>query len=171
MTNIWTQHLEKTDVQERDKDVTFTRMLHSLVKTDSAVHNSAEQLIIMDNNSSDNLSYTIEQEPDSRDNDQRLLLNDEGVSIDYSVETEIIAWEAKSQKGHELGIESLDKDHVRLLMTEGGRLFLKYDVAGENPFEMTVNSEDEAMQIIEEDNQTTEQLYPDNRNLNGLKYY
>jgi hypothetical protein len=54
-------------------------------------------------------------------------------------------------------------------MAEDGRLFLRYDVAGEIPFEMAVKSEDEAMDIIEEDNSTTEQLYPDKPELKWIK--
>lgn len=95
--------------------------------------------------------------------------DNEIIKASYVAETELNVWAAKSQKGHEIGLESLSQDHVRLLMAEDGRLFLRYDVAGESPFEITVKSENEAMQIIEEDNATTEQLYPQNPELKWIK--
>ena len=76
---------------------------------------------------------------------------------------------AQSHKGYELGIDSLKQDSVQLIMNEDGRLSLRYDVAGETPFEMTVRSEDEAMDIIGEDNATTEQLYPNTPKLKWIK--
>jgi len=41
-----------------------------------------------------------------------------------------------------------------------GHLLMKYYVTGEDDFEMQIQSEEEALSIIAEDNTTTSQLYP-----------
>lgn len=171
MKNIWTQHLERSSPEDRDKDTTFTRMLHSLVRTGTNTDDFAGTTMILSDISSGDLSYSFE---DKKNTDQeihngQIFQNNDGIDTSYAAETEIASWAAESQKGHELGIQSFGKDHVKLLLTESGRLVLRYEVAGESSFEMNVNSEDEACEIIEEDNATTEQLYPDNPQLKWIK--
>jgi hypothetical protein len=145
MKNIWTQHIERSDTDGRDRETTFSQRFHSLVRTENDDYLQADS---MDTSGSRN-------SPDNM-----------GVN---KTETEVCIWTAESHKGYELGIDSLKQDSVRLIMTGGGRCFLRYDVAGESPFEMAVRSEDEAIEIIEEDNATTEQLYPDNPELKWIK--
>jgi hypothetical protein len=169
MKNIWTQHLERSNTEDRNKETTFTKMLHSLVKT-ATDDSEGTRLFISGDITSDDLSYSVEEKLNvDSTNEDRMLLNNEYINAPYAAETEITVWAAKSQKGHELGINSFDNDHVRLMMAESGQLILRYDVAGESPFEMNVKSEEEAMQIIDEDNTTTEQLYPDNSELKWMK--
>ena len=146
MKNIWTQHLERSSNDDRNRENTFSQMLHSLVRTEN------EEYLHQDN---DINNYGSK--------------NENGNSAPDMAETAICTWTAESHKGHELGIDSLKNDSVRLIMAEDGRLVLRYDVAGETPFEMAVKSENEAMEIIEEDNATTEQLYPDNSDLKWNK--
>lgn len=145
MKNIWTQHLERSNNNDRDQENTFSHMLHSLVRTENE----------------DYLQTSGAETQDSRDETKEPAFS--------PADTEIGTWMAESHKGYELGMDSLEKDSVRLIMAEDGRLFLRYDVAGEIPFEMAVKSEDEAMDIIEEDNSTTEQLYPDKPELKWIK--
>jgi hypothetical protein len=146
MKNIWTQHLERSNSDDQISENTFSQMLHSLVKTENNDY-------LQENNNIDDFD----------------IIDEIKVSESNKEETEVCTWTAESHKGYELGIESLEKDSVRLIMTAKGSLFLRYDVAGESPFEMAVKSEDEAMKIIEEDNATTEQLYPDNYELKWIK--
>ncbi|WP_406671217.1 hypothetical protein V7O67_05895 [Methanolobus sp. ZRKC4] len=172
MKNIWTQHLERSNTEDSDKGTRFTKMLHSLVRTGVNTDDSvATKLFFSGNITSNDLSYSIVDDMDITPvkEDKINGLNNGLIKASYVAETELNVWAAKSQKGHEIGLESLSHDHVRLLMAEDGRLFLRYDVAGETPFEMTVKSENEAMQIIEEDNATTEQLYPENPELQWHK--
>nr|WP_321496169.1 hypothetical protein [uncultured Methanolobus sp.] len=153
MKNIWTQHLERSSNDDRNRENTFSQMLHSLVRTENEeyLHQDSD----INNHASKNGNYGSK--------------NENGNSALSMAETAICTWTAESHKGHELGIDSLKKDSVRLIMTEDGRLVLRYDVAGETPFEMSVKSENEAMEIIQEDNATTEQLYPDNLDLKWNK--
>ena len=172
MKNIWTQHLERSNTKDSDKGITFTRMLHSLVRTGINTDDTASTTLFVSRDiTSNDSSYPVENCRDiaSVKEDEKTVLNTGGIKASYVAETEIIVWTAKSQRGHELGLDSLSTDHVRLLMAEDGRFFLRYDVAGESPFEMTVKSENEAMQIIDEDNMTTEQLYPENPELKWIK--
>ncbi|MDK2825849.1 MAG: hypothetical protein PWQ63_1124 [Methanolobus sp.] len=145
MKNIWTQHLERSNNDDRNRENTFSQMLHSLVK----------------NENEDYLQVASTETPDSGNRTYKLALS--------KTETEIKTWVAESHKGYELGMDSLKKDSVRLILSEDGRLILRYDVAGETPFEMAVKSEEEAQNIIDEDNETTEQLYPDNPELKWIK--
>ncbi|WMW24477.1 hypothetical protein RE474_10320 [Methanolobus sediminis] len=145
MKNIWTQHLERSRNDDRNRENTFSRMLYSLVRTENEDYFQTART-----ETSGSGNKTDKNTPDK-------------------AETEIRTWVAESHKGYELGIDSLIKDSVRLIMIEDGRLFLRYDVAGETPFEMAVKSEDEAQYIIEEDNATTEQLYPDKPELKWIK--
>lgn len=173
MKNIWTQHLERSSPEERDKETTFTRMLHSLVKAEAEDSGSVEStLLLSENMISEEPSYSYEENGNvdtDIQNEQPVLLGNEGIDASFASETVVTSWAAESQKNHELGSQFFEKDYVKLLMTEGGRLFLRYEVAGENPFEMKVDSEDEATEIIDEDNSTTEQLYPDNPELKWIK--
>ncbi|WMW22348.1 hypothetical protein RE476_00585 [Methanolobus mangrovi] len=171
MKNIWTQHLERSGTKDSDKGIAFTEMLHSLVRTGINTDNPASTTFFLSGNiTSNDLSYSLKEGKNiaSVKKDRKPVLSG-GIKTSYPAETEIVVWTAKSQKGYELGLESLSKDYVRLLMAEDGHFFLRYDVAGESPFEMTVKSENEAMQIIEEDNLTTEQLYPENPELKWIK--
>ncbi len=172
MTNIWTQHLERSNTEDSDKGTRFTKMLHSLVRTGANTDDSvSSKLLFSRNTTSNDLSYSIVDDVDINpvEEDKITGLNNGVIKASYVAETELNVWTAKSQKGHEIGLESLKQDHVRLLMAEEGRLFLRYEVRGESPFEMTVKSESEAIQIIEEDNATTEQLYPQNPELKWIK--
>lgn len=172
MKNIWTQHLERSNTDDRDRDTTFTRMLHSLVKSGADEdYSTGATLFLSGDMSSGEMSYSLENNvtADSDKEENRTVLDNDGVDASYNAETEVAVWTAKSQRGHELGLETCNKDSVRLIMTESGRLFLRYDVAGEETFEMSVRSEEEASQIIEEDNATTGQLYPDNPELKWIK--
>lgn len=147
-------------------------MLHSLVRTGTETDNSMIPTLFLSGDiASGDLSCSIEDDKDivSVIEDNKAMLSNGGINASYVAETEHIVWTAKSQKGHELGFDSLIPDYVRLLMTEDGRLVLRYDVAGESTFEMPVQSENEAIQIIWEDNKTTEQLYPDNPELKWIK--
>ncbi len=169
MKNIWTQHLERSNREDQNRRTEFTRMLHSLVKMDNNSENTdGTTLMLSGSSSSTDLSFSVENNMNiqTEEMDQSNETKSEAIS---ATETELGIWTAKSQKGHELGLESLDKDYVKLLMTKNGKLFLRYDVVGESPFEMTVRSEEEALQIIKEDNETTEQLYPDNPELKWIK--
>lgn len=172
MKNIWTQHLERSNIEDSDKGTRFTKMLHSLARTNTTSDDSrATKLFFSENSASSDPSYSIRHDMDITPvkEDKINGLNNGVTKTSYVAETELNVWAAKSQKGHEIGLKSLSQDHVRLLMAEDGRLFLRYDVAGESSFEMTVKSENEAMQIIEEDNATTEQLYPQNPELKWIK--
>jgi hypothetical protein len=145
MKNIWTQHLERSDNDDRNGESTFSQMLHSLVRIENGSY----------------LQATSTDTPGIGNITDETAL--------YKAETEIQIWEADSHKGYELGIDSLKKDSVKLIMAEDGQLILRYNVAGETPFEMAVKSEDDALNIIAEDNATTEQLYPANPELKWIK--
>lgn len=75
--------------------------------------------------------------------------------------TELCRWTAKSQPGYETGIGAPGEDHVQLLASESGQLILRYNVTGEEIFEIEVGSLEEAENVIHEDNMTTACLYPD----------
>lgn len=170
MKNIWTQHLERS-ADDRE-NTTFTKMLRSLVKNGvDTDKNAGTTLFLSGDVSLGEMSYSVKNTVSDKlvKEEEMTILNEEGVDVSYAAETDITVWTARSQKGHELGLETCNEDSVRLLMSEGGRLFLRYDVAGESPFEMNVSSEDEAEQMIEEDNATTEQLYPFNPELKWIK--
>ncbi len=168
MKNIWTQHLEKSNDDYQDKGDEFTQMLHYLVRTGNDTDAiEGETLIISGNSDFTEISFTDEDE-----NDVATVTEDtknKGKADANDPEIEIFVWKAESQKGYELGNKSLGKDYVKLLMAENGRLFLRYDVVGENSFEMNVGSEYEALEIIQEDNLTTGQLYPGNPELKWIK--
>ncbi|MBP1908894.1 hypothetical protein [Methanolobus bombayensis] len=146
MKNIWTYHLEKSNANDNDGDSTFSQMLHSFVRTgnDEKMHTGISMGISQKNKNTGNIDVN-------------------------KAETQLCTWMAESHEAYELGIDSSKRDSVRLIMAEDGGLSLRYDVAGETPFEMSVRSEEEAMDIIEEDNATTEQLYPDNPELKWIK--
>ncbi|WP_340818903.1 hypothetical protein [Methanolobus sp. WCC4] len=172
MKNIWTQHLERSADNDRSRNTTFPGMLHSLVKNSvEADATAGTTLFLPDDVSCKEIPYPVRDNAgnEALTEETTPVLNDDGVDVSYAAETELAVWTAKSQKGYELGLTSCDEDSVKLLMSEGGRLFLRYDVAGESPFEMNVRSEEEAEQIIEEDNSTTEQLYPSEPELKWIK--
>ncbi len=75
--------------------------------------------------------------------------------------TELCRWTAKSQSEYETGVDAPEEDHVQLLASEDGQLTLRYNVTGEEVFEIEVGSLEEAEDVIYEDNMTTARLYPD----------
>jgi hypothetical protein len=147
-------------------------MLHSLARTDmNEYSHDTTTLVLSENGNSGSFSGVIEKKHDvfAIDYDIKITHRKQEDNTSPLEETELIVWEAKSQKAHELCLESLSKDYVRLFMAKDGKLSLRYDVAGEGPFEINVRSRDEAAKIIDEDNMTTEQLYPDNPELKWIK--
>ncbi|MFP4654446.1 MAG: hypothetical protein ACLFMM_02020 [Methanohalobium sp.] len=78
-------------------------------------------------------------------------------------------WSSKSHLGHELQVDTYPDDVVRLIKTNDGSLCLRYSIVSEEVDDIIVNSVEEAESIIEEDNITTEEIYPDNPELKWIK--
>lgn len=85
---------------------------------------------------------------------------------DYTGEgVELMQWTSKSHKGHDLRLNTYPDDVVRLIELTNGKLFLQYSISGDNTENVPVDSVKEAEAIIEEDNDTTEELYPNTPDL------
>lgn len=54
------------------------------------------------------------------------------------------------------------KENVTLFWSHEYTLFLEYNLFGEDNFTLEVSSVEEAFELIEQDNETTEKLYPEN---------
>ncbi|WP_406656700.1 hypothetical protein V7O62_12680 [Methanolobus sp. ZRKC2] len=172
MKNIWIQHLEKQASEESTQDSSFVKMLHSLARLDDEY----EMKSVIKSPGGNNRQYslkTIQEELafDDPVHEDIGTLN-EAASVECKateMTTEICRWTAKSQRGYEMGIDSFEDDHVRLLQLQNGQLMLMYNVAGEDDFEVEVSSAEEADELIIEDNLTTSELYPENPELQWHK--
>ncbi|MDW7731909.1 MAG: hypothetical protein SCH66_05715 [Methanolobus sp.] len=173
MKNIWIQHLEKQRSRDIAQSSSFVEMLHSLAKLDDEYEVKAIGTKSLAEKDRQYSLKSIQEElafDSPNDNDIETVI--EAASVDYEVEDvtmEICRWTAKSQQGYETGINSYEDDYVRLLQLQNGQLVLRYNVAGEDTFEMEVGSTEEAESLILEDNLTTSELYPDNPELQWSK--
>jgi hypothetical protein len=143
MSNIWTKFIHKKNTDDKNKDNSFLDELERFIEN-STYHN------------------------------QNFKKKDENYSEDrYSQEPnkdiEIIKWSSKSHYGHELQDETYPDDAVRLVKTTDGCLYLKYSIVPEEVDDVPVESVEEAVSIIEEDNNTTEEVYPGNPELKWTK--
>ncbi|MHC1575756.1 MAG: hypothetical protein ACXQTE_00230 [Methanosarcinaceae archaeon] len=71
-------------------------------------------------------------------------------------------WECKSHGDDEIELDNDLRDVVSLIEFNDGTLVLKYELYVDEDITIPVDSIEEAMSIIEEDNATTEELYPGN---------
>jgi hypothetical protein len=163
MENIWTQHLKKSEANGHGRHASFTMMLHSLVKEKSI----PEQAKMSEEH------FTHEISPAKNDDveiSQLVTTQNLEVQSDFATKiNEVARWTAKSQRGYELETDEFEVDYVQLLKYPDGQLILKYNVTGDDIFEMKVASEEEAVDMITEDNATTSQLYPNNPELQWHK--
>ncbi|MBN2110999.1 MAG: hypothetical protein JW705_07955 [Methanosarcinaceae archaeon] len=173
MKNIWIQHLEKHDSEENLQDPSFVEMLHSLVRMENE---DDVRTVVSKSAACKNTQYGLKDGREYPEFNAPLkedtIKGKEDASDDCKVMgagTEICMWTAKSQQGYEMGMDSYDDDHVRLVRSQNGKLVLMYNVAGEDNFEIGVNSTEEADRLILEDNMTTLELYPDNPELQWSK--
>jgi|GEM_PF-1815004 len=169
MKNIWVRHLEKKKFRNNTEGSSFVEMLHSLAKLDDgsesgvSEYSDAKTRKYSLEDIREELAYDIQAEEEPAIEDEVIPDNNQNQL------TEICRWTAKSQRGYETGIDTYDDDYVRLLQLQNGQLVLRYNVAGEDTFEMEVGSIEEADNLIMEDNMTTSELYPENPELQWSK--
>lgn len=153
MNNIWTQHLKRPASHCHKRHASFTRMLHTLVKE----KNTSDKLSSNENVHSDRSDSIMSTNADT---DYFCTSSVQEIMPNSSEPIELSRWTAKSQRGYEMNSNEYDDDYVQLLKYPDGHLSMKYYVTGEDDFEMEIQSEEEALNIIAEDNTTTSQLYP-----------
>ncbi|KXS42609.1 MAG: hypothetical protein AWU59_1548 [Methanolobus sp. T82-4] len=171
MKNKWIQHLEKKKSRNNTEGSSFVEMLHSLAKLDdgsesesgASGYSGAKTRKYSLEDIQQELACDIRTEKDPAIEDEVIPDNNQ------SQLTEICRWTARSQRAYETGIDTYEDDYVRLLQLHNGQLVLRYNVAGEDTFEMDVGSIEEADSLIMEDNMTTSELYPGNPELQWSK--
>jgi len=166
MKNLWTQHLKKAVPLKGERGASFVNTLHSLARDGGKGMSGHCHRIDGSQRSKSKASYTDDlsitalascsQSPSDR-------------ALSENACTELCRWTAKSQSGHERGVDAPEEDHVQLLTSESGQLTLRYNVTGEEVFEIEVGSLEEAENVIYEDNMTTARLYPDISDLQWSK--
>ncbi|MDN5310804.1 MAG: hypothetical protein PWP14_2198 [Methanolobus sp.] len=176
MTNLWIRHLEKTAPEEQERGASFVKMLHSLAREDGSEkgHLTLKRRKLQGRNSrtsglrkqqfepactEEQPLETITADPASVRGDQPPADQCTGMPDGC---TELCIWTARSQQGCGTVTDVSQEDHVQLLMLGSGELMLRYNVTGEDVFETTVTSPEEAESLIREDNMTTSRLYPEN---------
>ncbi|TGC10715.1 hypothetical protein [Methanolobus halotolerans] len=173
MKNIWIQHLEKQRSRDSTRGSSFVEMLHSLARLDDGCevksvkpkHSGNKNRQYSLKKIREELAFDSLAESDTENTEERIPA---GCKAEEMI-TEICRWTAKSQMGYETGIDSYEDDYVRLLRLQNGQLVLRYNVAGEDTFEIEVGSTEEADNLISEDNMTTSELYPANPELQWNK--
>lgn len=171
MTNIWIRHLEKTAPEEQGRGASFVKMLHSLTRSSGTGkkklgvkgHPQGRKGAASGVSVSLSAAYAEEQPHTTETN---VPAHESQLPAWCAGEqgrcTELCKWTARSQHGYETGTDIPEEDYVQLLRLESGDLMLRYNVTGEDVFETTVTSPEEAESLILEDNMTTSRLYPEN---------
>lgn len=80
----------------------------------------------------------------------------------------VMSWHCRSHRGFEQDLFDQPDDTVHLIKKSDGMLILRYLISGDNEScqeDIEVSSLSEAEQLIEEDNETTMKLYPENPEL------
>lgn len=162
MENIWTQHLKRPEAHGRSRHASFTRMLHTLAKENKTSDKLSSNKNVHSDRSEPIMSNNV-------DTDYFCTTNIQEVIPNSSEPIELSRWTAKSQRGYELNSNEYDDDYVQILKYPDGHLSMKYHVTGEDDFEMKIQSEEESLSIIAEDNTTTSQLYPGRHELQWSK--
>lgn len=147
MSNIWTKFIHKKDTDDKNKDNSFLDELERFIG----------------NSTNHNHNFKKEDKFSELEKDENY--SEDGYSQESNKDIEIIKWSSKSHYGHELQDETYPDDVVRLVKTPDDCLYLKYSIVSEEVDDVPVESVEEAVSIIEEDNNTTEEVYPDNPEL------
>jgi hypothetical protein len=142
MKNQWIQHLERASPEKRERGTSFVKMLHVLARDGGKRKGSHFHM---------KCSSQLSRSKVSEKNKQHTPAC-----------AELCRWTAESQLGYDTGIDSPGDDFVQLLKSGNGQMMLKYNVTGEEVFEIDVGSVEEAEKVISEDNMTTSILYPGN---------
>jgi hypothetical protein len=175
MKNQWIQHLERASPEKRERETSFVKMLHFLARDGMKGKDNHFQMKCRSQLSRSKVSEKKEQHipacaEDHAENpiitstatlSASLSSVDQPLSED-NVCTELCRWTAESQLGSETGIAASGEDFVQLLSSVNGQLLLRYNVTGEEVFEIGVDCVEEAEKVISEDNMTTSMLYPGN---------
>ncbi len=178
MKNQWTRHLKKVDPTERAHKTSFISMLYALAKEGEK---NKEQLLPGVHKDSANteertgsdMLLPVKNLPTrtitSKTNSSKALTEKrnsvkEMNGVDY---VELCRWTAGSQVNEDEVTH--ERDHVVLLGSNNDQFVLRYHVAGEETFDVEVDSPDEAEWMIQEDNLTTAQLFPDEPNMQWVK--
>jgi hypothetical protein len=158
MKNLWTQHLKKAVPLKGERGTSFVNTLHSLAGDGGKGMSGHCHRIDGSQRSKSKVSYTDDGSITARTSCSQSPVDR---ALSRNACTELCRWTAKSQSGHEMGVDAPEEDHVQLLTSESGQLTLRYNVTGEDVFEIEVGSLEEAENVIYEDNMTTARLYPD----------
>ncbi len=162
MRNIWTHHLKRINKETNENEPTFTQKLHFFIKNNNSSYYGIKSEVSLSKNTKVNFANDTFQNVEINSS---APLKQESTLEHGTKEFLMLLWTAKSHREHELGLETNNQDSVKLIETISGGLVLRYDVAGEEIFEIGVCSRNEAIRIIEDDNLITEKLYPDNPEL------
>lgn len=178
MKNQWTRHLKKVNPIERAHKTSFISMLYALAKEGEkkqeqllpGVHKESantgewtgsDMLLLVKNLPTRTITSKTKSAntlAEKRNSVQEIN------GVEY---VELCRWTAGSQvMENEVPHE---RDHVVLIGSNNGQFVLRYHVAGEEAFEVEVDSPEEAEWMIQEDNLTTEQLFPDEPNMQWVK--
>ncbi|AFV24792.1 hypothetical protein Mpsy_2589 [Methanolobus psychrophilus R15] len=175
MKNQWIQHLERTSPEKRERGTSFVKMLHVLARDggkgkDSHFHMKCRSQLSRSKVSEKNKQQTPACAEDHAEHptitstatlSASLSAVDQPLNED-NVCAELCRWTAESQLASETGIAAPGDDFVQLLRSGSGQMMLRYNVTGEEVFEIDVHSVEEAEKVISEDNMTTSMLYPGN---------
>ncbi|MDP2217265.1 MAG: hypothetical protein Q8J68_08270 [Methanolobus sp.] len=175
MKNQWIQHLERASPEKRERGTSFVKMLHVLSRDGGKGKDSHFHMKCRSQLSRSKVSEKKEQHIPAcaEDHAEHPIITSTATlsaslsSVDQplnedNVCAELCRWTAKSQLGYETGIDSPGNDFVQLLKPGNGQIMLRYNVTGEEVFEIGVGSVEEAEKVISEDNMTTSMLYPGN---------
>jgi hypothetical protein len=173
MKNHWIQHLERASPENKGRGTSFVKMLHVLTRDGGKGKDSHFQMKCssqlsrskVSENKGQHIPACAEDHTEHPTITSTATLSASLSSIDQplnegNVCTELCRWTAESQLGYETGIKSPGDDFVQLLRSGNGQMMLRYNVTGEEVFEISVDSVEEAEKLISEDNMTTLMLYP-----------
>ena len=145
MDNIWTQFIVKKSSQDDSDDKSFVEQLKKFNRYDCCLDESTD-------NPHDGDTFQVSD---------RSTENNENEEI-------IMSWYCRSHRGFEQGLSDQPDDTVHLIKKGDGMLILRYLISGDNENgeeNIEVSSRSEAEQLVEEDNETTMKLYPENSEL------
>ncbi|WP_292486883.1 hypothetical protein [Methanohalobium sp.] len=151
MSNIWTKFIHKKNTDDINKDNSFLDELERFIGNIT------------------NHNHNIKKEDDLSELEKDDNYSEVGYSQEPNGDIEIIKWSSKSHYGHDIQDETYPDDVVKLVKTQDVCLYLKYSIVSEEVDDVPVESVEEAVSIIEEDNNTTEDMYPDNPELKWTK--
>lgn len=180
MKNQWTRYLKKVNPTERAHKTSFISMLYALTKegekkqeqlmtdmhkesANTGKWTGSDMLLPVKNLPTRTISSKTKS---SKTFTEKRNSVQEMNGVDY---VELCRWTTGRQvREDEVPNE---RDYVVLLGSNNGLFVLRYHVAGEEIFEVEVDSQEEAEWMIQEDNITTEQLFPDEQNMQWVKEF